>query len=808
MSEKAEVRNPDMVTITVDGVEMQAPRGSMLIEATDQAGLQVPRFCYHRKLTIAANCRMCLVDVEKAPKPLPACSTPVADGMQVHTQSLRALKAQKGVMEFLLINHPLDCPICDQGGECELQDVALGYGRGVSRFTERKRVVKDENLGPLIATEMTRCIHCTRCVRFLDEVAGTNEMGGMNRGEHTEISTFVGQGVHSEMSGNIIDLCPVGALTSKPYRFTARAWEMLSHPAVSPHDSIGSNLQLHHVHRKIKRVVPRDNEAINECWISDRDRFGYQGIYTEQRLAGPMVKRDGEWQDVTWEVALEEAASQLRGVVDSHGAGMLGALIAGNATLEEQYLAGRLMRGLGSNTIDARLRQADFSDQDAQPAFPWMGLELEEIGRLQAVLLVGSAPRQDQPILNHRLRKAAKSGGQVMYLNPMGQSLNYEASQHVVAPDAMVAELAAVAQALLDQSGGQAPRGFDQLLGEVRPGAAHQAMADALGKSERSAVLLGNAASAHPRGAALRALAGLVAALSQAKVGSVPESANLAGAWLAGAVPHREAGGKPVQGERGLDALQMLQQPRRGYLLVGVEPELDCWDSADAASALEQADSVVCLTSFDTEGLRRVATVMLPMATFAETSGTFVSAEGRWQSFPGVATPVGDARPAWKLLRVLGNLLAISGFDYTASDEVANELGTLCASLKPQAFADWQPPAEGDAGSHGGGIGLQRIGGVPMYASDPLVRRATALQNTAQAMDARVRVHPAQAAEMGLEDLDWVEISQQGRQGGRTARLPLVLDERVPHGAAYVPAGIQETAGLGAMAGMVTLRRA
>ncbi|MEX0731870.1 MAG: NADH-quinone oxidoreductase subunit NuoG [Aquisalimonadaceae bacterium] len=798
MSEKAEAINPDLVTIEVDGREMQVPKGSMLIEATDNAGINVPRFCYHKKLSIAANCRMCLVDVERAPKPLPACATPVADGMKVSTRSERALKAQKGVMEFLLINHPLDCPICDQGGECELQDVALGYGRGISRFSERKRVVEDEDLGPLIATEMTRCIHCTRCVRFLDEVAGTNELGGMGRGEHTEISTFVGQGVHSEMSGNIIDLCPVGALTSKPYRFTARAWELLSQPSVSAHDSVGSNLQIHHVARRIKRVVPRDNEAINECWLADRDRFGYQGVYSDERLTSPLVRRGDNWETVSWEVALEEAATQLKAVADSDGADMLGALIAGNATLEEQYLAGRLMRGLGSSNIDARLRQVDFSDQDLQPSFPWLGLELESLDHLQAVLLVGSTPRVDQPIVNHRLRKAAKSGGSVMYINPLASELNYDAVQHVVSPDAMIAELAAVAKVLMDQAGHNAPAGFDQLLADVRPGEVHAGMAQALLGADRSAVLLGNITSAHPRAAALRALAGLVAELAGAHNGVLPEAANLAGAWLAGAVPHRQAGGK-ADAAPGLNARELVERPRKGYLLLSVEPELDCWDGADALAALEQAESVVCITPFVTDTMRRYASVLLPAATFGETSGTFVNTEGRWQSFPGVAAPAGDARPAWKLLRVLANVLNLDGFQYNASDEITEELDGICAAVNPSSAMEWRAPI-GEVPVSGG---LQRVGIVPLYGVDGVVRRAKALQQTSQARDIGVRVHSAEAKRLKLTDLDWADVTQ----GNVTVRLPVAIDDGIPEGAVLVPSGIAETAALGPAFGTVTLSR-
>ncbi|WP_290637927.1 NADH-quinone oxidoreductase subunit NuoG [Aquisalimonas sp.] len=796
MTDKAEATNPDMVTIEVDGVEMEAPKGSMLIEATDKADIHVPRFCYHSKLSVAANCRMCLVDVEKAPKPLPACATPVADGMKVSTRSERALKAQKGVMEFLLINHPLDCPICDQGGECELQDLALGYGRGVSRFTERKRAVKDENLGPLISTEMTRCIHCTRCVRFLDEVAGFRELGGMGRGEHTEISTFVEAGVHSELSGNIIDLCPVGALTSKPYRFSARAWEMLSHPSVSPHDCVGSNVQIHHVRGRIKRVVPRENESINECWIADRDRFAYEGVYSDGRLEVPMVRdRDGNWQEADWETALEAAGEHLKGVAARDGGEALGTLVSPNATLEEMYLAARLTRGLGSANIDARLREVDVSDQERRPAFPALGIELDAVEGLNAALIIGGEPRWDQPMLNHRLRKIALRGDAVMALGFRAQALNYDlAHEHVVAPDAVVAELAAVARALLDASGGTAPDGFDSLLGGQAVTDTHRGIAERLRDGDRSAVFIGNGAQAHPRAAALRMLGSLIAEVTGSRFGVLTDGANQAGAWLAGAVPHRDCGAVPAA-TTGLDAAAMLAAPRRGYLLVGVEPELDCWDGAAARAALEQAGSVVCLTPFVSEAMLAYADVLLPVGTFGETAGTYVNAEGRWQGFPGVAQPVAEARPAWKVLRVLGNVLELDGFDYDAPDAVTEAVEQACGTPAVETLVPWSAPTESLPGAQG----LSRVGFVPIYAGDALVRRADSLQQTRHATEQHVRMNRAAAERAGVVHAERIRV----RQGSATAELALTIDEGIPDGTVWVPAGLAATGGLGPMFGAV-----
>ncbi|MCP1674735.1 NADH-quinone oxidoreductase subunit G [Natronocella acetinitrilica] len=797
----AKVENDqDFVTLEVDGVEMRARKGAMLIEATDQADIHVPRFCYHRKLSIAANCRMCLVDVEKAPKPLPACATPVAEGMKVRTRSERALKAQKGVMEFLLINHPLDCPICDQGGECELQDLAMGYGRGVSRFSERKRVVKDENLGPLISTEMTRCIHCTRCVRFLDEVAGQPELGGMGRGEHMEISTLVGHGVNSEMSGNIIDLCPVGALTSKPYRFTARAWEMLSHPAVSPHDCVGSNLQIHHLNGQIKRVVPRENESVNECWISDRDRFAYQGLYAEDRLTSPMIKRDGQWHSVDWETALEEASSRLRAVAEEHGAEQLGALLSPSATSEEMYLLGRLMRGMGSHNVDARLQTGDFSDQADRATFPGMGVPLADIDRLDAVLLVGSNPRHDHPIVNHRLRKAALAGARVHVLYPRQLDLNYSvAGQHQVSPEEMVSELALVAKALLESKGTEPPKGLHDLIGDVVLEQRHRELATMLAEAGNAALMLGPLVESHPGGGAIRQLAHLIVELAAARICVLTEGANQAGAWLLGAVPHREVGGAASE-QVGLDARAMLEQPRRGYLLLGLEPEHDCWDGAAALEAMNQAHTVVAMTGYVTDSMREYADVLLPIGLFGESSGSYVSAEGRWQSFPGVAMPVGEARPAWKVLRVLGNLLKLDGFDYNAPDEVAEEARRRCGEPEVRMEQAWVAPQQETSSA----AALMRVGTAGLYSGDPLVRRAAALQQTVQAETAgQVRVAASVAEELGVSDGD----SLQVQQGASVNTMVVRVDDTLANGVVWVSRGAAAAAGLGAAVGPVTLAR-
>jgi len=781
-----------MVTIEVDGRELQAEAGSMLIEVTDAAGINIPRFCYHKKLSIAANCRMCLVEVENAPKPLPACATPITNGMKVHTRSPRALAAQKGTMEFLLINHPLDCPICDQGGECELQDVAMGYGRDVSRYVEGKRVVADKDIGPLIATDMTRCIHCTRCVRFGEEIAGIRELGATGRGEHMVIGTYVERSVDSELSGNVIDLCPVGALTSKPFRFHARAWELIQLEGVAPHDSVGSNLYLHVRGNQVMRVHPRDNESINECWISDRDRFSYAGLYCHDRLTAPMLKKSGEWQEISWEMALEMAAASLKEIGDPQ---QLGMLCSPGSTLEELYLAQRLIRGLGGNNIDIRLRQGDFRLDGAEPKLPWLGLPIEQLDSLQAALLVGANPRKEQPILGHRLRKAAVAGAAISYITPFELELNYPAEQQVGSPLAMVQSLAGVAKALGVKGEGD----LAALIKQAKADAFCKAIAKALKEAESGVVLLGNLATAHPDYAVLCGLAALVAEAGGAKLGFLPEAANSVGARLAGALPQLLPGAKAAE-SAGLDALQMLQQPRSGYLLLGIEPDSDCWNPGLAQQALQSADKVIALTGYRSASLEACADLLLPIAGFAETSGTYVNAAGTWQSFLGAVNPPGEARPAWKVLRVLGNLLDLDGFDYVSSEQIRDELAGVCGDVNP----DNSVKASGTLELRSRCEGLMRIGDIPIYAQDALVRRASPLQRTHEADPAQIRINPAEAKRLGLETAESAVVKQEGNQ----VNLPLEIDDRVPDGCVWVSAALPGTEMLGGQFGEVTLEKA
>jgi NADH-quinone oxidoreductase subunit G len=723
-----------LINLEVNGEPVQARPGQMIIEVTDAAEVYVPRFCYHRKLSIAANCRMCLVDVEKAPKPLPACATPVAEGMKVFTRSKRALSAQKATMEFLLINHPLDCPICDQGGECELQDLAMGFGRGISRYTERKRVVKDKNLGALISTDMTRCIHCTRCVRFGDEIAGFPTLGTVGRGEDMEISTYIEQSIDHELSGNIIDLCPVGALNNKPYRFNARAWEMTAHPVVSPHDCAGSNMYAHVLRGSVRRVVPRDNDSINDSWLADRDRFSCHAIDAPDRVREPQIKRDGQWQTVGWQEALEHAAGVLINSTAGEGSA-LGVLAGPSATLEEYHLLRRLADGLGSRNIDYRLRQKDFTDQANDTPWPWLGCDIAELATRDAVMLLGCDIRAESPILAHQIRKAVLAGADFSALNPQRYEYHFPVAAYRVAPlNEYTQSLAALVAAAHAAHGGDLPRHVAALIADAAPGDEHRALVDTLADKSGALILLGQIATRHPEFATLRVLASALAELCGAQLGFVSEGANAAGAALAGVLPHRDPGAKPSETE-GLDASAMFNSPRRAYLLLGFEPESDTADGQTAQRALQSADHVIALTPFASEALRECADILLPVGTFAETPGTFVNAAGTWQSFEAAMRPVGDARPAWRVLRVLGNLLELKGFEYETCGDVREEVQALIGAVAPdnRHSGEYRPPVrEGELSLAGVLLGI--------YDIDALVRRSEPLQQTAFAT-------PAQAPE-------------------------------------------------------------
>lgn len=762
------------IEIEIDGKKLAAKPNQMVIEVADAAGIYIPRFCYHKHLSIAANCRMCLVEVEKSPKALPACATPVMPGMKVFTRSAKTIEAQRAVMEFLLINHPLDCPVCDQGGECELQDLSMGYGAPASNYDECKRAQPDLELGSLIATEMTRCIFCTRCVRFGAEVAGMREMGGTNRGEHTEIGTFVQHAMQSEVSGNIIDLCPVGALTSKPYRFTARAWELQQAPSVSPHDCLGSNLNVHTLNGKVKRVVSRENNDINLTWLSDRDRFGYTGLYHEDRLQEPMIRSHGKWVTTEWQHALEMAADGLQAVVTNAGADQLGALISPSATVEEYYLLQKLVRSLGGGHIDHRLRESDTADQAAMPLFPGLGMSVAGIETSDAVVLIGSNLQKEQPVAALRLRTAIKNGASVHVINPVDYDFNFAvATKQIVAPHRMVQ---ALKQAL--------PVLTEQLKGK-----------------QSARIIVGALAMHHSQASAIRALARQLAESTGATLGYMTDGANGAGAWFAGAVPHRHVGGTPLN-QIGMSAHEMLAKPRKGYLLLNVDPDKDTANSAQAIEAMKQASFVVALSMYRNPVLEEHADVILPMSAFTESAGTYVNTAGIWQSVAGVSQPFASSRPAWKILRVLGNFMHLQGFDYETAEAVKHAVKAEIEKAAPLVPAAFMLQDEELAANNR----LSRIGEIPLYAVDSLTRHAIPLQEAQAVTEGEVavaRLHPETASSLGLSAGSMVDIDQRGHQ----AKLPAVLDDRVPAGAVWVAGGLDVTASLGDLFGELTISK-
>lgn len=700
-----------MIEIELDGKKVDIVEGSMIMHAAEKAGTYIPHFCYHKKLSIAASCRMCLVDVEKMPKPMPACATPVTQGMIVRTKSDKAIKAQQSVMEFLLINHPLDCPICDQGGECQLQDLAVGYGASASRYEEEKRVVAVKDIGPLISMqEMSRCIHCTRCVRFGQEVAGVMELGMSHRGEHAEIETFVGQTVDSELSGNMIDICPVGALTSKPFRYSARTWELSRRKSVSPHDSTGANLIVQVKNNRVMRVVPFENDAVNECWIADRDRFSYEALNSSDRLTTPMIKQGGVWSSVDWQTALEYVANGLKDIKSDHGAGAIGALVSPHSTVEELYLAGALVRGLESENIDYRLRHAEFSSKGAGAHY--LGMSIAALTDLQRVLVVGSNLRKDHPLFAQRIRQATRKGCVVHAVNAMADDWAMPVSQVVLSPSAMwVQSLADIAVAVAAEKGVDAPA-----LGSVNEAAV--AIARSLLSGDRKAILLGNAAAHHEKASSLLVLANWIGEQTGAKVGYLTEAANTVGAQVV----------KTTPGPNGMNAAEMLQGRLKALLLLNTEPEFDAALSVSAASAFSGADMVVTLSPFKAN--LEFSDVLLPIAPFTETSGTFINAEGRVQSFHAVVKPLGDSRPAWKVMRVLANLLGLPGFDFESSQDVLNATGIL--PLEGGTLVNAPLSNTSDASIDAQSAKVEPVV-ASIYALDGILRRASSLQMTADA---------------------------------------------------------------------------
>ncbi|MDN7913777.1 NADH-quinone oxidoreductase subunit NuoG [Burkholderia cepacia] len=776
-----------MVELEIDGKKVEVPEGSMVIQAAHKADTYIPHFCYHKKLSVAANCRMCLVEVEKMPKAVPACATPVSAGMIVHTQSDKAVKAQQSVMEFLLINHPLDCPICDQGGECQLQDLAVGYGKSSSRYSEEKRVVFHKNVGPLISMEeMSRCIHCTRCVRFGQEIAGVMEFGMLGRGEHSEITTFVGKTVDSEMSGNMIDLCPVGALTSKPFRYSARTWELSRRKSVSPHDSVGANLVVQVKNNRVMRVLPFENEAINECWISDKDRFSYEGLNSEERLTKPMLKQGGQWIETDWQTALEYVAKGLKGIAADHGANALAMLASAHSTAEELFLVKQLANELKTPNVDFRLRQQDFS-APVQGA-PWLGMPIADLSNVDAAFVVGSFLRRDHPLFAARLRQAAKNGAKLHFLHATGDDALIPTAQRIVAaPSAWLDQLAGIAAAVAQLRGVALP---DALAG-VTASPAAQAVAQSLANGERRAVLLGNVAVRHPEFAKLHAVAKWIADNTGAMFGFLTEAANTVGAHVVGALP----------GEGGLNAREAFAQPRKGYVLLNVEPEFDTADPAQALAALNQAEMVVVMSPFK-HGLD-YADVLLPVAPFTETAGTYVNAEGTVQSFNGVVRPLGDTRPGWKVLRVLGSLLGLPNFEYETAEEV--RLAALGDAGVAGRLSNQTSVAPVRAAANAANGGFERLADVPIYHADALVRRAGALHLTAAAKAANAAALPAALFDkLGLKEGDAVRV----RQGERAVQLPAVRDANLAETVVRVSAATPAGAALGSLSGELVVEKA
>ena len=765
---------PDLLNIEVDGKPTQIRKGAMIIEAADAIGVAIPRFCYHRKLPIAANCRMCLVDVEMGgkmmPKPQPACATPVAEGMKVTTRSDKALKFQKDVMEFLLINHPLDCPICDQGGECELQDVALGYGRSVSRYTERKRTITDENLGPLVATEMTRCIQCTRCVRFTSEIAGTYELGGMSRGENLQIGTYIGKTLETELSGNIIDVCPVGALTNKPYQFQARAWELIAKPSIAYHDALGSNLWLHTRRGDVLRTVPRDNEAVNECWLSDRDRYSYQGMYAPDRISAPEVKRNGQWQVTTWEDALKAAGEALKKESGSE----LGVLVHPATSNEEGDLLMRLARGLGSAHVDHRLRQLDFADNAIATTF---GLPVAEIDKVKAALIVGSDLRHEMPLVNHRLHQATKKGAKVYLVNPAQFAFNYPlAGQAIVAPHAMVDALLAVAKAAVS-AGASAPSALADAIDGAQGDDGDSEVIGAL-KSGSAVIILGEAAVTHPQASWLRAIARFIAEATGAGYNELPVGANAVGLAKLGVQP----------GNGGLDAQAMLAQARKSYVLYGVEPPHDFADGAAALKALRAAEQVVAFSAYASPALREVADVILPIALLPEIDATLVNVDGLAQNVAAGAKAPGQTRAGWKVLRALGGSLQLAGFEFDDLAGLRDGIGERPTTVT-HALAKRQDVS-----------GLVRLATLPIYRTDAVLRRATALQAHPLNRAPAVRVNADEVKRLGLTGGEQVRVAD--------ATLALTIDQAVPDGTVWIEAGHDITAALPPYGAAITLSKA
>lgn len=756
-----------MIELELDGKKVNSEAGPTILEIALKEGKYIPHFCYHKKLTIAANCRMCLVEVEKMPKPVPACATPITEGMKIHTCSKLAVEAQKGVMEFLLINHPLDCPICDQGGECQLQDLAVGYGRSDSRFEEEKRAVSNKDLGSLVATEMTRCIHCTRCVRFTSEVAGYQELAMSFRNNHAEIMPFIGKTVDSELSGNIIDLCPVGALTSKPFRNKARSWELSRRKSVAPHDGLGSNIivQVDKYH-KVARVLPLDNEALNECWLSDRDRFSYEGLYHEERAIAPMIKQDGQWLNVDWETALNYAVKSINGVKLDHGADAIGVLASAQSTTEELYLLQKLMRNLDVKNLDYRLNRYDFTLDGAQKGAAYLAAKVVELTASKSILVIGSSLREEQPLIAGRIRQAVRKGAKLNVINVQQENLLCDvANQVTLDPRELAYFLAQLVKHTYGENAGSN-------LAAVEVSTEAKAIAAILSQYPTN-ILLGEIAKTLPNYSEILLLANQLAVNTNAKLGFLVSQANEVGAELVGFVPYANPWHKPLT-KAGLNAFQMLHSNRRAYVLFNTELEQDSYDSELALSALYKADTVVVMSAFVSEKMKQYADVILPIAPFTETAGSFVNMEGTWQKFNGVTKPLGEAKPGWKVLRVMANTLNIAGFDYESIEDVRSELSPLTDisilldnNLSVAVIPEIKKPNL---------TGLVRCGISGIYTTDSITRRAVALQESKLANAPTLRISSKLATQLNLVDSQDVMVAQSNIK----QKFTLKIDDSLP----------------------------
>jgi NADH-quinone oxidoreductase subunit G len=789
----------DSITLTINGQQIESQPGRLLIDVADENNIVIPRFCYHKKLSVAANCRMCLVEIERSPKPMPACATNVADGMVVQTRSAVAIAAQKSTMEFLLINHPLDCPICDQGGECELQDVAMGFGDGISQYTDQKRVVMDKNIGPLIATDFTRCIHCTRCVRFGDEIAGLPEMGATGRGENVEIGTFIEKSISSELSGNVIDICPVGALTAKPSRYTARPWELTQHPGIAPHDCVGSNIYVHTRGNDLIRVVPRENEAINESWISDRDRFSYTAVKSDSRITAPMLRENGQLKAVDWETAINVAVEKLSSA-GNQDSDQIAALISPQATLEEHYLAQKLLRGLGSSNIDHRLSQSDFSAQEQAAVMPWLGRSLESVESLDACLIVAGNLQQEQPMLSHRIRKSViKNDASVSAICHVAGQYNFDLLEELSgSAEQLLIDLAAVVLALTEKSKIELSDHLSAMLDGHQIEAQHRSIAKSLLSGKNTAVLVGVQALDSPYLSLIQEMCEAISSHSDSSLGYLSPSANTAGACLAGCLPHRMPGGVKVKGSW-QHTRQIIDSKHQVLINFGINPILDFGNGSQAQQLADNNEFNIAINSFNNQFIDDHADLVLPLAGFGETSGTFVNVEGLWQSFKGCVKAQGDSRQGWKILTALGQLLLPGDFEYADSTMVKNELKELCGDVTLDNQCGVQSvenrlPVKPRS--------IQKIGIRPIYASDDLVRLSQPLQAAPiMKQQCAIAMNRSQAEKSDLADSEQVHV----KQGEGTAILSLIISDNIPMGCVCIPTGIEAVKQLPDVYGVVEL---